>query len=129
MKRYYPGKYFLNILKQARDAIIHWGHWGQHNAVSAEQQAKMFIYILQNLPKINLEKVKIIVIANEKFILALKKEINSRLYPPYIKGIIPLNIFINPMCKKNYYILDDHMNLRGHQIYAERIIQIIERNK
>jgi len=95
-----------------------------------QNEQKTFLQIIENatfLPK----DIKIIVFnmdyrkSKSDFIPQLQKEINSF---PELKSKMVMFDFSKTMTDHYFYILDDHLNTKGHQLIAKSIIQYISKN-
>ncbi len=131
---YYPGKYLQYLLPslvrhQAR-AVLKPYRFDDVSPDEHDDEAKVFIYALLHAG-VALEKIKIIVFeingsnANDSvFASSLEKEIAAGDYPSWIRKLKIVNAesFLTP---DHYYLIDDHMNPKGHSAVAGVLWEII----
>ena len=112
-KRYYLGKNLITALQ------------GSHNRTEdRKNEALYFINALMNAGHTNLQGKKIIVIGNHGFILKLQYLLKNNKYPACIRGmvLIDTSFILDDTC---YYILDNHMTIKGHKRITEKVLNIV----
>lgn len=126
---YYPGKYIFFSLSVYLENFLSKFTKSCFANTPYTSSIKFFLNALMHASNIDLSKVKIIVFQmnsyyflNDRFILSLKKEINSQRYPQYIKNAILIDSS-KTMKRSDYYILDRHLNAQGHRIVAQIIMK------
>jgi len=128
---YYPGKYtFRLLMKVTRLEEPEPDQTSMAPAAPAEE-AELFLNALQHAGRTPLDNVRIIVYEiNEQirpsrpFIAALTKVHTQAKYPDYIRQLIPIDVapLLSP---EDFYVLDDHMNARGHDIVSTALANVI----
>ena len=86
---------------------------------------KYFINAVMAVSRVDLRGIAIVIVSNDdKFIARLKDEIKYGEYPNYIKKIIAIPV-ASKFTLDSYFILDDHLTAKGHEIIANEIIKTI----
>jgi len=93
----------------------------------ADAAAERFLNALMHASRKDLSALRIIVLDIDEdpaFIRALDRLRQSETYPAYIRGmrVVDLSGRLTPDL---HYVLDDHLNARGHQAIADAIIEVI----
>lgn len=133
-QRYFFGKYlWVKIMKR-------WKEMEQKRLQAAapkigKDEQDLFLNAVEN-SGLDLKNVTIICFImngrnpddNKDFPDGLKKKLSAGNYPSYLKNMIVLD-FSDKLRKEDFYILDDHLNARGHMIIADVLAKVIEQKK
>jgi hypothetical protein len=131
-KNYYLGKYtilslkyFLGALKlKTRNKIMQFFD-AKFLTYYYGDSVKYFINAVMAVSRVDLRGIAIVIVSNDdKFIARLKDEIKYGEYPNYIKKIIAIPV-ASKFTLDSYFILDDHLTAKGHEIIANEIIKTI----
>lgn len=143
---YYPGKHFLkidrwNLIRKIYQQFFVEGNWKlydpdpvmQSEAVSREQkevEVKYFLNILEH-SALDFDSTQIYVLEinyigenNPSFIRTLEEMIANNEYPDFIERIKTVDLS-QILRKDHYFILDDHLNAKGHRAVAKEIIRVM----
>ncbi|MBL7132109.1 MAG: hypothetical protein ISS45_12040 [Candidatus Omnitrophica bacterium] len=131
-KRYYVGKYAIFTFKYAaqrlRPYLFNDKKFFENRKLFKEQTKEndvdFFLNALISAGTTELYKVKIVVLGDAEFIPRLRQKIHLKDYPNYISNLIAVDLS-NKLTEDCYYILDDHINAKGHKIIAREILKII----
>jgi lysophospholipase L1-like esterase len=130
-KEYFPGKYLMLKVKKRIN------EFQQKNKTKTspvdKDEVDLFLNTIIHNP-INLEHVRIIAFTmngrlpsdNIPFTEALKKKISSHSYPAYIKNMTVLDLS-TVLTGDHFYVLDDHLNLAGHEVIAAALLKVIKK--
>lgn len=128
-KRYYLGKYTMFFLSYITDAIKRRVFGSTHSLgilqSARDNAAELFLNVLMCSKNKDIKKAKLIVIADYEFLFMLKKQLQIQDYPDYIADMRFASMPNQQLDKDCYYKLDDHINARGHDIIAARLLAII----
>ena len=124
-QRYYPGKYLDNTLSAVRRMI-------KKRERLKENEAELYLNALVNAP-VDLGKVQLITLEiglygqnDNDFITKLKKAIASQNYPTFVENMKILDC-TGVLRPEHYYILDGHIDARGHSNIAEALMEMISK--
>lgn len=125
-KRYYPGKllgkigrfYLKNVIDGAKEQDRDY-----------QREAVNFLQVLKDSDQLKLKKMVIFEVGSHNknknlFIDALEKEIFSGSYPDHIKNAKLLRLE-TLFSESDYFILDDHLNSKGHQKLATTLLEYL----
>ncbi len=120
-KRYYFGKYTFFFLyrlgAEAQDGLVR-----LLKIDSQKSAAVYFLNALMHSRRTPLDGARIVVMGNGKFIERLRKEIASGDYPGYVERMVLLS---DDVPTSGYFVLDNHMNGKGHRFLAERLARAV----
>lgn len=130
-QRYFFGKYlWVKIMKR-------WKEMEQKRLQTVvpendKDEQDLFLNAIEN-SGLDLKNVTIICFVmngrnpddNTGFPAALKKKLATGNYPAYLKNMIVLD-FSDKLQKDHFYVLDDHLNAKGHRVIADVLAKIIE---
>jgi hypothetical protein len=124
-RRYYPGKYSAlfvkSIIKSVAFEKFDFFKTEGLSEMPVDMEVKIFLNAILSTSHPPLNGVDIIVLGEAEFLIALEEEIVRSEYPEYIRGISVVD-YMSKADKECYYILDDHMNSKGHKIIAQEIL-------
>jgi hypothetical protein len=129
VQAYFPGKYLWMKVKKKIDEF---NRTKDTEKPLDRDETDLFINaIVQS--GLDLRQTKLIVFVmngrnpddNRAFPEALKKRIAGGGYPPFIAEMAVLD-FSTTLKNDHFYILDDHMNSRGHDLVADALLHIIK---
>jgi len=128
---YYPGKYVYRLFMKAVRLEAPEPDQLPMAPVSATDEARLFVNALAHAGHGQLDNVQVIVLeVNEQlqprrpFIVALEQVKREPANPAFVRGLttLDLSVLLGP---KDFYVLDDHMNPRGHQVVGEALAALI----
>ncbi len=123
---YYPGKYVSQVCKYfirglAKPVLD----------IDAAQEVEAFLSVIES-SKINLDSTKVIVFEiehisglNNQFTDKLKQEIRKKKYPYFIQNMNVISM-TDVMNTDDFFILDDHLNSKGHQNVALLLLELLQ---
>jgi hypothetical protein len=142
-KVYYPGKY-IRQSRPLNHAMDFFGEKigalfgraprvgsGAAKPAGPEDEARMFLEVLGRAGAA-LDGAQLLVLEingysrnnDGEFISALRAEIARGDYPGYIEAMKTLDVS-RDLTDDAFWVLDDHMNARGHAVVAERVIELL----
>ncbi|MBL7872724.1 MAG: hypothetical protein JNM78_13995 [Cyclobacteriaceae bacterium] len=119
-KKYYPGKLVSRIGRfLLKDLIVS----EKLETRNYQKEATIFLQVLKSFSSLELKKIVIFEVGSRNmnkndFVNALEKEITSGTYPEYIERATLVKLE-HAFSENDYYILDDHLNSKGHQKLAQ----------
>jgi hypothetical protein len=128
---YYPGKYLFRLFMKVTRLEEPEPDQARMEPLSAAKEAELFLNAMMHASHTPLDAVQILVFeVNEQirparpFIAALESVKTRSDNPPYIRRLKTLDIapLLTP---DDFYVLDDHMNRRGHEKVATAIAQAL----
>ena len=128
---YYPGKYVYRLLMKALRLEAPEPDQLAMAPATATEEARLFINALAHAGHGHLDDVQVIVLeVNEQlqprrpFIVALDQIKQEAANPAFVRRLttLDLSVLLGP---KDFYVLDDHMNPRGHQVVGEALAALI----
>ena len=128
---YFPGKYIWLKVKKRLDEF---DRSRQQPAPIDRDEGDLFIHAIVN-SGLDLSHTRIVAFVmngrnpddNRAFPEALKKKIKTGNYPPYIKDMIVLDLS-GDLKANHFYTLDDHLNKEGHEVIADKLMNIIKQH-
>jgi hypothetical protein len=126
--RYWPFRMVYDSVVWIKRGITGWPQGGfEPTHFPADAAAERFLNALMHASRKDLSALRIIVLDIDEdpaFIRALDRLRQSETYPAYIRGmrVVDLSGRLTPDL---HYVLDDHLNARGHQAIADAIIEVI----
>ncbi|MDP3980075.1 MAG: hypothetical protein Q8Q33_01535, partial [Chlamydiota bacterium] len=127
-KQYFPGKYVFAAYRSLRknehkNYIPDFRRHELHK--DRDYEAKIFLNALCNASHVDISRMNIIVLADETFDQSLNHIIGDYGDPAFVKNIKTVNLteIIKP---DHNFILDDHINAKGHRAIAESILKMID---
>ena len=132
VQEYFPGKYLWMKLKKRIDEF---GEGKKPVKDTGRDEADLFINAITG-SGLDLGKTQIVVFVmngrnpddNRAFPESLKKKIASGHYPDFIKNMVVLD-FSDMLKPEHFYILDDHLNKKGHEAVADRLSKVINEKR
>ncbi|MDD5167829.1 MAG: SGNH/GDSL hydrolase family protein [Syntrophales bacterium] len=126
---YYPGKYLWMKLKKRIDEF---SQSQKQEKQIGKDEIDLFINAIMN-SGLDLKHTRIVAFVmngrnpddNRSFPALLKKKIADGPYPSYIKNMIVLD-FSDTLKTEHYYVLDDHLNKKGHELIADALLKVIK---
>ena len=131
-RRYWPGRYSFTLLGR-RLGLGAPGpdHPDPSDPVNQRRQAELFIDVLVRSP-VDLSHLEIIIFElnghnrhGGLFIPALREVIADGVYPPFITGMVVVDLAAE-LSPDLFFRLDDHITAEGHRHLAQRLWQIIQ---
>ena len=128
--RYWPFRMVYDSVVWIKRGITGWPQGGfEPTHYPADAAAERFLNALMHASRRDLSALRIIVLDIDEdpaFIRALDRRHRSETYPAYIRGmrVVDLSGRLTPDL---HYVLDDHLNARGHQAIADALIEVLER--
>jgi lysophospholipase L1-like esterase len=128
---YYPGKYVYRLFMKALRLEAPEPDQLPMAPMSPADEARLFVNALAHAGRGHLDNVQVIVLeVNEQlqprrpFIVALEQVKREAANPAFVRGLktLDLSVLLGP---KDFYVLDDHMNPRGHQVVGEALAGLI----
>jgi lysophospholipase L1-like esterase len=126
--RYWPFRMVYDSVVWIKRGITGWPQGGfEPTHYPPDAAAERFLNALMHASRKDLSALRIIVLDIDEdpaFIRALDRLRQSETYPPYIRGmrVVDLSGRLTPDL---HYVLDDHLNARGHAAIADAIIDAI----
>jgi len=126
--RYWPFRMVYDSVVWIKRGITGWPQGGfVPTHYPADAAAERFLNALMHASRKDLSALRLIVFDIDEdpaFIRALDRLRQSETYPAYIRGlrVVDLSGRLTPDL---HYVLDDHLNARGHQAIADAIIDAI----
>ena len=126
--RYWPFRMVYDSVVWIKRGITGWPQGGvEPTHFPADAAAERFLNALMHASRKDLSALRIIVLDIDEdpaFIRALDRLRQSETYPANIRGmrVVDLSGRLTPDL---HYVLDDHLNGRGHQAIADAIIEVI----
>lgn len=126
---YFPGKYLWLKVKKRLDEFSR----SQDKAPSIDRdEVDLFIHAIVH-SGLDLRETNIITFVmngrnpddNRSFPEALKKKMVAGDYPSYIKRMIVVDLSPD-LRAEHFHILDDHLNHRGHEVIADKLLPLIK---
>lgn len=126
---YFPGKYLWVKIKKKIDEF---NRTRSTEKPLDKDEIDLFINAIVH-SGLDLRQTKLIVFVmngrnpddNRAFPEALKKRIAGGGYPPFIAEMTVLD-FSTSLKNEHFYVLDDHLNSRGHEVVADALLPIIK---
>lgn len=126
-RSYYPGKYIYRLfMKGLRLESPEPGQVTMEPATPMDE-ATLFINALAHAGRAPLNNVQVIVFeVNEQlqqrrpFIDALESAKRNDAYPPFVEQLTAIDVS-SVLTPSHFFVLDDHLNARGHQAVGEKI--------
>lgn len=133
-KRYYFGKHSVHLVKSLAKSVKRSFKSAPPKAPSAfhQEETEAFVNALLHSP-VDLSGLTVIVVelnelaANDgKFIGQLNERLAAKDHPLFDR-LLALDLS-NTLSPDDYYVLDDHLNARGHQVVARRLIELMAKS-
>jgi lysophospholipase L1-like esterase len=131
-RSYYPGKYVYRLFMKAVRLEAPEPDQLPMEPASPADEARLFINALSHAGHAHLDNVRVIVLeVNEQlqprrpFIVAVEQAKRDPENPRFVRELTTLDLstVLEP---KDFYVLDDHMNPRGHQVVGEALAKLID---
>jgi hypothetical protein len=126
-KRYYFGRRTIEFL---RDVVSPAPDTGPR-PVSPESEARYFVNAVLHAGRTDLSRVRIVAFevsqlrtVDSHFALAVRKEVSTETYPPYIRNMVVLDL-VGRLKPEHYYDLDDHLRPEGQHAIAEAVVEAL----
>ena len=129
-QRYWPFRMVYDTVVWIKRGITGWPRGGfEPSQYPAAEAAELFLNALMHASPTDLSRLQIIVMdidADPAFIRALDRLHRAESYPPYIRNlrVVDLSQRLTPAM---HYVLDDHLNARGHQAIADALMEVVRR--
>lgn len=123
---YYPGKYTLVTLRFL-------AKFPRTEEMTREDEAGIFLNALIHGGRLSLEGTQLFVFElnqygknDDHYVQSLKEKILHGEYPSFIEKmeVIDFSKLLDP--RQHYYILDDHLNAKGHEVVAETLARMLK---
>ena len=127
--RYWPFRMVYDSVVWIKRGITGWPQGGfEPTHYPPDAAAERFLNALMHASRKDLSALRIVVLDIDEdpaFIRALDRLRQSETYPPYIRGmrVVDLSGRLTPDLR---YVLDDHLNARGHAAIADALMPAIE---
>lgn len=122
---YYPGKYVFRLFMKIFRLEAPEPDQLAMGTTSPAEEAQLFLDVLARGHRTPLEEVQVIVFEiNEQirparpFISALDQERRTPGYPAFVQRLMAVDVAPR-LTPADFYVLDDHMRPRGHQVVGE----------
>jgi hypothetical protein len=128
--KYWPFQMVYDTVVWIKRGITGWPRGGfERSHYPPDRAAELFLNALMHASPRDLSALHIIVIdvdPDPAFIRALDQLHRSEMYPPYIRSlrVVDLSQRLTPDV---HYVLDDHLNARGHQAIADALMEVMDR--
>ena len=128
--RYWPFRMVYDTVVWIKRGITGWPRGGfEPSSYPPEAAAERFLNALMHASPRDLSPLHIIVTdvdPDPAFIRALDRLHRSEMYPPYIRSlrVVDLSKRLTP---DMHYVLDDHLNARGHAAIADAFMEVLDR--
>jgi hypothetical protein len=141
-KGYYIGKYAAQLIGRAATRIRHSGSelffqlfpnkvWPEE--IDHSREAKAFLNALAYAGNKRLNNARVIVLAvspkwdiDPRFIENVDALKQSSKYPDFVRNLIVVRL-ASKLTEEHFFVLDDHINARGHDFIANEILDALER--
>ncbi len=126
--RYWPFRMVYDSVVWIKRGITGWPQGGfEPTHYPADAAAERFLNALMHASRKDLSALRLIVLDIDEdpaFTRALDRLRQSETYPEYIRGmrVVDLSGRLTPDL---HYVLDDHLNAKGHQAIADALIEVI----
>jgi hypothetical protein len=96
------------------------------------EEADLFLNALMHAGHVRLDDVQIIAfevnehLSERRFVRALEAAAKNDAYPPFVRRLVTLDAS-SLLTPADFYVLDDHMNARGHRVIGEALASSIHR--
>jgi hypothetical protein len=128
--RYWPFRMVYDTVVWIKRGITGWPRGGfEPTHYPSEAAAERFLNALMHASPGDLSTLHIIVTdmdSDPAFIRALDRLRRSEAYPPHIRNlrVVDLSQRLTPDMR---YVLDDHLNARGHAVIADALMEVMDR--
>ncbi len=126
-RSYYPGKYLYRLLMKVLRLEAPEPDQARIDPASPTEEAELFVNAMTHATHVRLDDVRIIVFEiNEQvgkarpFVAALELVKGRERYPPFIRRLKTVDV-APLLSADDFYVLDDHMNRRGHEVVASAL--------
>jgi hypothetical protein len=132
-RSYYPGKYLYRLVMKVTRLEEPEPDQMKMDPVSPPEEADLFLSALLRASHARLDAVQIVVFEiseqirpGRPFVAALEAAKLREQNPEFIRRLATLDVA--PLLTANdFYVLDDHLNSRGHEIVAEALAALLRR--
>ena len=130
-RSYYPGKYLYRLVMKVLRLEEPEPDQMKMDPVTPAEEAELFVNALSHASRMPLDDVQIVVFEiNEQirparpFIAALDEVRRREGNPAFVRRLIPIDVapLLEPT---DFYVLDDHMNSRGHGVVAVALSELL----
>jgi lysophospholipase L1-like esterase len=130
-RAYYPGKYVYRLVMKALRLEPPEPDQTAMEPATPLDEAKLFINALAHAGRAPLDRVQVVVLeVNEQlpprrpFIVALDSARKDSSNPPFVRTLTTLDLsaLLTP---SHFFVLDDHMNARGHRAVGEALADLV----
>ena len=128
---YYPGKYVYRLLMKLLRLEEPEPDQVTMGSATPAEEAELFLHALTHASRTRLDNVQVIVFeVNEQlrpprpFIAALDEAKRRADHPAFVQRLITVDT-TRVLTPADFYILDDHMNARGHQGVGDALADLI----
>ncbi|HEY3384090.1 MAG TPA: hypothetical protein VGK32_20190 [Vicinamibacterales bacterium] len=128
---YFPGKYAFRLFMKVSHLEEPEPVDLKMPAATPTEEAELFLNAVQHATNKNLDGVQLVVLEiNQQlvpprpFIAALAEVKSRESYPEYIRRLVTVDT-TRVLTRKEFYVLDDHMNAGGHRAVGEALAQAI----
>lgn len=129
-ERYWPFRMAYDAVVWIKRGITGWPRGGFVPTSYPAAAAERFINAMVHVSTHDLGEMQVIVFdvdPNPAFIRALDAARRNEKYPPYIRNLRVLDLS-QTLTPAMHYVLDDHLNTKGHAAIADALMDVMERS-
>jgi hypothetical protein len=131
-RSYYPGKYTYRLFMKVSRLERPEPDQEVMPEATPSEEADLFLNALMHAGHVRLDDVQIIAfevnehLSERRFVRALEAAAKNDAYPPFVRRLVTLDAS-SLLTPADFYVLDDHMNARGHRVIGEALASSIHR--
>lgn len=132
-RAYYPGKYIYRLVMKGLRLEEPEPDQLRMEPITPREEAELFINAITRVRHAPLDSIQVIVLdVNEKLdsprqFIAAVEDAKSRMPNPFVRRLVTLDT-ARLLTSRDFYVLDDHLNARGHEIVADALLAAIKRS-
>jgi hypothetical protein len=131
-RSYYPGKYVLRLFMKVSHLEAPEPDQMKMDPAPPAEEAELFINALTHAGRGSIDQVRVVVFeVNEQirpprpFIAALEAARHDEQHPEFVRRLTTLDV-APLLTADDFYVLDDHMNRRGHEKVATALAALLQ---
>lgn len=131
-RRYWPGRYTWMAVKSLPEAFRNLSHPKKNDPEFRRDKGFLFLNALMYAHRADLSGVRVITFeinshgggdSGQDFFYSLVNTVLLNDFPPFIKRMKVIDFSKRLKDREHYYVLDDHLNAKGHQAVADLTLQ------